>query len=619
MRRLIILLALPVVLSAVLTPCSAQPPHVEWEHTFGGSQWDEGYGVQQTGDGGYIIVGYTGSGSKDICLIKTDASGNQLWWRTFGGPFNDVGNSVKQTTDGGYVIAGYTESFGAGSTDVFLIKTDASGNQVWQRTFGGSSFEWGNSVQQTLDGGYIITGVKVSYGLGYYDVYLVKTDASGNLIWQRKFGGPSEDQGYSVQQTRDGGYIIAGYTYSYGTGSDIYLIKTDSLGNQIWLRTFDEGGQDIGYGVQQTSDGGYIIVGYANSQNGDVSLIKTDASGNQVWQRTFGGSGTDYGRSVQQTSDGGYVIVGMTQYFGSDNYDIYLIKTDVFGNQIWQRTFGGNYGDHGYSVQQTSDGGYIIAGFTYSFGVGNDDVYLIKTNAGGFPLDLTLDLNPQGLPITIPSNGGSFDFNPTLINNGPAQAPFLLWARIRNPNGSYTLPLLGPYTLGLSVGMTISAHRTQNIPASWPAGEYEYFGYAGYLVSYPAIVADSFAFTKSTTSANGNWVMDSSCMGESFPGEEIIGQLAAPASGSDNTQNVRISPNPFNASTVLSFTLQAPSHVSLKVYGLSGRLVAALVEGELEPGAHEVTFEGSKLPSGLYFVAMQAGDYNSVQKIVLLK
>jgi len=360
----------------------AQAPSWEWVKTFGGSEDDWGYSVQQTSDGGFILVGYTasfGAGGPDVWLIKTDADGNKLWDRTFGGGGSDWGSSVQQTSDGGFIIVGDTASFGAGWADVWLIKTDANGNKQWDRTFGGGGLDSGRSVQQTSDGGFIIVGYTASFGAG--DVWLIKTDADGNKLWDRTFGGGGSDSGRSVQQTSDGGFIIVGYTASFGAG-DVWLIKTDADGNKLWDRTFGGGNLDEGLSVQQTSDGGFIIVGWTWSFGAggpDVWLIKTDANGNKQWDRTFGGSDWDEGWSVQQTSDGGFILVGWTWSFGAGGPDVWLIKTDADGNKLWDRTFGGSMVDRGYSVQQTSDGGFIIVGATRSFGAGDYDVLLIKS------------------------------------------------------------------------------------------------------------------------------------------------------------------------------------------------------------------------------------------------
>ncbi|AEB68868.1 transglutaminase-like domain-containing protein [Methanothrix soehngenii] len=373
-----------------------------WSKTFGGAENDWGMSVQQTLDSGYIITGWTssfGAGYNGLWLIKTNDHGNKLWDRTFGGAECDEGDSVQQTLDGGYIIMGNTESFGAGNNDLWLIKTDDHGNKLWDRTFGGADWDWGSSVQQTSDGGYIITGSTFSFDeagdrdlwlikTGDRDLWLIKTDDQGNKLWDRTFGGAGHDEGNSVQQTLDGGYIIMGYTESFGAGSsDLWLIKTDDQGNKLWDRTFGGAYGDDGSSVQQTFDGGYIITGGTSSfdeaGDGDLWLIKTDAEGNKLWDRTFGGAYGDDGSSVQQTLDGGYIIMGNTESFGAGNNDLWLIKTDDQGNRLWDRTFGGAGHDEGNSVQQTLDGGYIIMGYTESFGAVDSDLWLIKTDAEG--------------------------------------------------------------------------------------------------------------------------------------------------------------------------------------------------------------------------------------------
>ena len=322
-----------------------------------------------------------------ILTAMTHEAQAREWVKTFGGNNNDYGYSVQQTTDGGYIVVGSNASYGSGNIDVYLFKTNSFGNERWHETFGGNNNDEGRSVQQTTDGGYIIAGTTFSYGAGGSDVYIVKTDASGDEEWQRTFGGNNNDEGRSVQQTTDGGYIIVGDTRSYGAGgSNVYLVKTDASGNKVWQRTFGGGDDDYGYSVQQTFDGGYIIVGDTNSYGAgdyDVYLVKTDAYGYVVWQNTFGSWAYDSGRSVQQTTDGGYIIVGDTRSYGAGESDVYFIKTDAYGNIGWQETIGGDWLDECYSVQQTTDGGYIIVGDTNSYGSGDFDVYFIKTDESG--------------------------------------------------------------------------------------------------------------------------------------------------------------------------------------------------------------------------------------------
>ena len=461
-----------------------------------------------------------------------------LWTRTFGGRDDDIGNSMKQTIDGGYIITGSTWSYGAGNRSIYLIKTTANGDSVWTRTFGGTHyFDYGNSVQQTRDGGYIIVGSTNSYGAGHYDVYLIKTTANGDSDWTATFGGSATDDGHSVQQTSDGGYIIAGSTSSYGVGSDdVYLVKTDAIGRQQWYQTFGGSSYDCGYSIQQTSDDGYIITGYTtlSSSNRDIYLIKTDASGNEQWSRTLGGSYNDYSYSVQQTGDGGYIIAGTTYSFGAGGSNIYLIKTDSAGNQHWQRTFGGNHNECGGIVEQTISGGYIITGGTNSFGAGDYDVYLIKADSCG-------DLQWQQ------TFGGSY------------------WE-----------------DYGVSVHQTIDGgYIIAGSTCSWGAGELDV-----YLIRL---------------APEGSLVED-------FGKKRPLTFTLHPAY-----------PNPFNAETVIAFDLPSAVMVNLFAYDINGRKVSILSQNDFPRGKHKVNFDGGNLPSGVYFLRLQAGDFQSTRKCLLIK
>jgi hypothetical protein len=437
--RGLILALLSVSLVALFTQY-AYAQVVRFAKTYGGTLDDYPSSVQQTSGGGYIVAGYTnsfGAGGSDIFLIKTYANGNVIWAKTYGGTGADSVYSVQQTSDGGYIVAGITRSFGAGGSDIFLIKTDANGNVIWAKTYGGTGNDVASSVQQTSDGGYIVAGRTNSFGAGYYDIFLVKTDTNGNVIWAKTYGGIYSDYAHSVQQTSDGGYIVAGYTWSFGAGwSDIFLIKTDADGNIIWAKTYGGTDYDWAYSVQQTSDGGYIVTGRTLSFGpGDIFLIKTNASGNIQWAKTYGGPTYKVAYFVKQTSDGGYIGSGTIQ-IAVFTHRIFLVKTDANGNISWAKTYGGVWNEGGGSVRQTSDGGYIVAGFTASFGAGNNDIFLIKTDANGdlgscgIVQNLTLTLTSPSLMLTEPSpfvHSGSLSVtvpsltvtSPTLTVNAP--------------------------------------------------------------------------------------------------------------------------------------------------------------------------------------------------------
>jgi hypothetical protein len=393
-----ILLTLPVYSYAQIT----------FETTYGDTGYDVGSSVQQTEDGGYIIAGETSLyfTPTKVYLVKTNSLGVMMWSETYGGQDHDFGYSVQQTDDGGYIIAGTTRSFGSGFADVYLIKTNTTGDSIWAKNYGGNGADGGSSVQQTEDGGYVIAGSTDSFGPDSMNVYLVKTNSTGDTVWTRTYGGDNKDYGYSVQQTNDEGYIVAGRTNSFGPDStNVYLIKTDSLGNMTWSETYGGDGSDRGSSVQQTEDGGYIIAGSSSSFSPDsmkVYLIKTDSAGVMLWSEIYSDQAYNAGSSVNQTTDGGYIISGSTgAFFGSDAY---LVKTDSLGVVMWTQTYGGDYADYGFSVQQTKDKGYIITGLEGYPGPNGGDVYLIKTDSLGIVYPSGINGDDRKFSLKIPKS-----------------------------------------------------------------------------------------------------------------------------------------------------------------------------------------------------------------------
>jgi hypothetical protein len=362
-----------------------------WSRTYGGTDIDWAKSMVMTSDGGFAIAGRTesfGAGSADFWLVKTDEFGYMEWNRTYGGEGFEFAHSLIATSDGGYVLLGQT----------LLIKTDAYGNMEWNKTYDGSVL----SVVQTSDGGYAVAG-SLATGVNFdsicletgefvstYDFWLFKTDAFGNVEWNQTYnGGTDYDYADSLVQTFDGGYALTGNTEpTAGAGvCDPWLVKTDAYGNLEWNQTYGGTGDDFADALLQTSDGGYAIAGsFVPSGTGysDFWLFKTDAYGNMIWNQTYGGTQFDYATSLVATSDGGYAVAGGTYSFGAGKRDFWLIKTDTYGNAEWNQTYGGTEQELAYSLVVTPDGGYAIAGHTYSFGAGEDDFWLIKTDETGF-------------------------------------------------------------------------------------------------------------------------------------------------------------------------------------------------------------------------------------------
>ena len=306
-----------------------------------------------------------------------------------GGSQADDGYGIVQTTDGGYAVAGITGSFGAGTNNVYVMRFNSNGLLMWAKAIGGTGIDQGYSICQSRDGGFAVTGYTNSFAKGIEDVYVIKLDASGNIKWTESIGGASAEQGKCIIQTKDGGYAIGGYTLSFGAGAgDFYIIKLDSNGAGQWTKTIGGGGDEEAYTLIQTADGGYAMAGYTLSfgaGNSDVYVVKLDGLGNLQWTRTVGGPLGDAGFGICQTSDKGYAVTGYEaeSTFGAGSDDVYLIKLDSTGALKWTKTIGGSGNDQGQAIIQTKDGGLAIAGFTASFGAGAFDIYLIKTDASG--------------------------------------------------------------------------------------------------------------------------------------------------------------------------------------------------------------------------------------------
>ena len=359
---------------------------------YGGAQEEYGYSFQETSDGGFIVCGRTfsfGTGGWEGYILRLDQAGDTLWTRTYGNVQYDEVQDIDTTSDGGYILTGHTWT-NDWAGDVYLIKLDAAGNVVWDQTYGGAVglSDKGYSVRQTSDGGYVVCGSTETYGQGGDDVYVIKTNSSGGLLWTRTIGTSGTlEVGREIQQTSDGGYIVTGYTDGAGTSFyDVFLIKLNGTGTVLWNYRYGGSSYDFAYTVDETTDGGFILGATTNSfgaGNWDAYLIKTDAMGTLQWSKTYGLGNEDRAQAARQTSDGGYIICGRSNSVGSGGYDATLHKTDASGNLTWSKTFGGTSEDQAWFVREHSSGGYVICGYSYSYGAGSRDLVMIKTDGNG--------------------------------------------------------------------------------------------------------------------------------------------------------------------------------------------------------------------------------------------
>ncbi len=474
-------LIIPIYILITFQFLFAQAPDTLWTQKYGGTDSDHGQFVEQTSDDGYIITGWTksfGAGLNDNWLIKTNSMGDTIWTRIYGGSQDENSSCVRQTSDGGYILFTETYSFSPVYWQVWLIKTDESGDTSWTKLIGGSRHYFVESGQEIEGKGYIFAGYTKASGAGQEDIWVVKTDTLGETIWTKTYGGSQGDLSTCIEQTDDGGYIISALTKSFGSGDyDGWLIKADTTGDSTWSKVYGGTNDDQIYYVQQTSDGGFILAGRTKSfgytdNYSNVWLIKTDASGDSMWMKTYGGPGNDYAESVQQTSDGGYIVGGQT------STGAWIIKTDSAGDTLWTKSLGWGTGGH---IQQTGDGGYIFLVEDFSTS-SLQDVWLVKIAS-----DLT-----------------KIDANKVM----PFPETFLL---------------------------------KQNYP------------------------------------------------------------------------------NPCNPSTTIEFTLSKSEFTTLKVYNLLGKKVSTLISKKLNQGNYTYTFDGKNLASGIYYYQLVAGDFREVKKMVLLR
>lgn len=463
MRCLTLLPLALIALAFTVKTAPAQPqrPDTLWSRVYNPGRRSAGHCVQQTNDGGFIIAGNADViGASDMLLIKTDAHGGIVWTQIFGGSYYDAGYCVEQTTDGGYIVSGYTGISSYQDKRFYLVKTYANGDTIWTRTLsGGVAF----CVLQAQDGGYFATGY-----LRGPNLYFVKMDVNGNILWNSSL---SAQIGYSAQQTLDGGYIVAGVTGSFGQGH-LYVIKITNTGELQWQRDYYELPLFETRSVIQTRDGGYLIAGYSIGNDNGIYLIKTDDHGNVQWVTSNLGYRVEGVRCLQQTMDGGYIVTG---YIEIPVYGIYVVKTNAAGVVLWSQNYLIDNCNKGYGIIQTPDGRYMITGSTGELQNSYTDVFLMKLE-NDMPVLLTL--TPYHPPIRIPGNGGSFRYRLKLLSLYSSPLTFDGWASLILPNGNEYLLRIFP-GLTITAGDSLIRDPYLNIPFYYPAGNYEFIVRAG--------------------------------------------------------------------------------------------------------------------------------------------
>ena len=610
------------VLIAFLFTCIIDTQAQGWQKTFGGSSVDESFSVTETSDGGYALVGYLNSGALEI--LKTNSLGDTLWTKEYGPPGYNPGYHIEQTSDGGFIVTGSTLPLFTSESNVYLIKTDSNGDSLWtkQYTFINSYRSVGNSVKQTSDGGYIICGEQTDSVSNYEDVILIKTNSFGDAIWTKKIGTMLlRESGRSVEQTTDGGYIISGWILGTAStfGRDGYFVKTDNLGNVVWTKIYgDNGGPDeyIAHEIRQTSDGGYAAAGefYFTGSPMRVKtwLLKLDPIGDTLWTKKIAiGSNFNVGNSLQQTTDGGYVIAGR---IGDTNgspgtLDVLLIKTNSTGDTLWTKKYGQiGVDDWGYCAKQTTDGGYIIAGDA------GEDMYLIKTDGNGNSTPLTYPVILAASSTTLLCSG-TCNGAGIVIPSGGTPGYTYLWSSGETTNvvttlcaGSYTVTVTDAVGTTATVivniteptlvvlapifSVTICNGQSTTLTANANGGNGGYtYTWNGTFVGQNYTVSPTSTTTYTVTASDVN-----GCAAAPISVTVTVTICTGIQSQSSEIAVINIFPNPFTTQTTIDLNADY-RNATIKIIDVLGKELKSI-----NFSGKQVILEREELKAGMYFI-----------------
>jgi hypothetical protein len=369
-----------------------QTPALTWARSFGGPRDDVGNEIWPLPDGGALAFGVFDAIVTDLgefWIFELDAYGDVRWQKFYGGYGTDTLRDARPCSDGGAIVAGHSNSYGTTGDDVWILRLDSSGNTIWQELCGGETLDKAYSIAQTSDGGYILAGETASFGTSDLDVLVMKLDEEGGMTWRRVYSGEQWDRALRIRQTSDGGYIVAGHTGSFGEGSqDAWALRLDPDGAPVWQKAFGGWAWDQVNDVLETPDGGFILAGHTQSFGADLHdydlwIISLDADGNPTWQKRYRESQWDQANAVELTSDGGFIVAGYTDSWGTDSMDmdILLLKLDMLGEAAWQKIYKGSGWEQANAVHELPGGGYMVTG---SIGpVGTSDDWILKLDASG--------------------------------------------------------------------------------------------------------------------------------------------------------------------------------------------------------------------------------------------
>lgn len=614
-------------------------PAIEWQHSFGGSNAEVANSIIQTTDGGYAIAGYSDSHNGDVTahhdtttmgdywIVKLDAAGAMQWERSLGGSKDDIAYAIIQTRDGGYAVAGYSDSNDGDVTghngttnyaDYWIVKIDANGIIQWEQSYGGSRDDKPFSIIETTDHGYAVAGyaysndsmVTTHHGSNLTtDYWLIKIDSVGGLQWQKSYGGNSNDEAHCVIQTADGGYAIAGNSNSNFSGDvqqnhglgDYWVVKTDSVGTIQWQKLYGGTGYDYGWSILTNNSGGYVIGGYSASTNGNVTgnhgnddywVVSINATGTILWEQTYGGTSFENTATIVKTFDGGYAVGGYTlsndgNVAGNHGAsDFWMIKMDSVGVLKWQKTMGGTNNDAAYSIIQTNDGGFALAGESTSsdgdvtLNQGTYDYWVVKL----LPCTASVSsINPQSCgsySLNSVTYTGSGTYTQNFTNSIGCDSVLTINLTVYSIDGSVS-------QVG---GATLMANQAGAVYQWVDCGN----GYAAIAGQTNQLFTASVNGNYAVVINNGSCVDTSACV---FIFSVGVNPLA------EEMGEVSIYPNPFTEQTTIGFN-EVQTNTTIKITDVLGKEVKFFVLN----GTRSLTLERGELLNGIYF--MQIVDVN---------